>query len=75
MKRGGQSVIMDNMYTNKLMEYGIAPIPENPVVAMAYIPFQNFGELYEPAQGIENGTMFPVLNKPFTGTCGGESYE
>lgn len=43
----------------------IRPIPENPVIAMAYVPFQNARKLYSPEQGICSGTMFPELNKPF----------
>ncbi|MCQ4023327.1 spore coat associated protein CotJA [Ruminococcus sp. zg-924] len=49
-------------------EYGITPLPEDPVPAMAYIPFQNNDKLYSADQGIVTGTMFPVLNKPFK--CG-----
>lgn len=64
--------MMDNMYKLKLAEYNIPPLPEDPTVAMAYVPYQNFGKTYEPAQGLENGTMFLDLNKPFKGTCGGD---
>ena len=63
---------MDYLYRMKAMEYGIAPLPENPVPAMAYVPFQNnLDKIYSPDQGINYGTMFPVLNKPFKG-CGGK---
>lgn len=54
------------MIANK--QYGIrTPLPENPVVAMAYVPYQQQGKMYCPEQGIVNGTLFPVLNKPFSG--------
>ena len=56
----------------KSSEYGISPLPENPVVAMAYIPYQNPKEVYSAEQGINSGTMFPCLDKPFTG-CRGEN--
>ena len=47
-------------------QYGIrTPLPENPVVAMAYVPYQNAVKLYSPEHGIQQGTMFPDLNKPF----------
>ena len=46
-------------------ELFIRPIPENTVVAMAYVPYQNAQKLYSPEQGICSGTMFPELNKPF----------
>ena len=64
---------MDNL--KKLVgENYIPPLPKNPVVAMAYVPFQNAQKLYSVEQGMENGTMFPELNKEFTGKCtGGDS--
>ncbi|MCH5201932.1 MAG: spore coat associated protein CotJA [Oscillospiraceae bacterium] len=35
---------------------------------MAYVPYQgNDPKLYSIAQGFENGTIFPSLNKPFYG--------
>ena len=41
------------------------------VVAMAYVPWQYFGEVYEPDKALRIGTVFPELNKPFTGRgCG-----
>lgn len=60
----------ENIYQSKLKEYGISPLPENPVVAMAYIPYQNPVEMYSVEQGIERGTMFPCLDKPFKGYGG-----
>lgn len=59
----------------KLMEYGISPLPENPVNAMAYVPYQSDNEMYSPEQGIVCGTMFPVLNKPFLAGRGGKHYD
>ena len=50
-------------------ELFIRPVPENAVVAMAYIPYQNARRLYSPEQGICSGTMFPELNKPFDPEC------
>ena len=47
-------------------------LPENPVVAMAYIPYQNPQEVYSVEEGINTGTMFPCLDKPFIG-CRGEN--
>ncbi len=49
-------------------QYGIrTPLPENPVLAMAYVPYQQQGKMYCPEQGIVNGTLYPDLNKPFLG--------
>ena len=54
-------------------QYGIAPLPENPVYAMAYVPFQaEQPKLYSPDQGLVSGTMFQKLDKPFYGSQCGE---
>ncbi len=36
-------------------------------LAMVYSPYQNYEELYDPRQGLCNGTIFCNLNKPFYG--------
>lgn len=41
------------------------PLPDDPQVAMAYVPFQFLGEMYEPEKAFLCGTLFPELNKPF----------
>ncbi len=58
-------MIGNDILKSKLMEYGISPLPENPVNAMAYVPYQDNNEMYSAEQGIVCGTMFPILNKPF----------
>ena len=62
---------MDNMKI--IAEYGITPLPDDTVEAMAYIPFQPYSpEMCQPTLGYENGTLFRSLNKPFYGNrCGG----
>ncbi len=42
-------------------------LPENPVVAMAYVPFQTDIKTYDDFQALKAGTLFPVLDKPFVG--------
>ena len=38
------------------------------VVAMAYVPWQNFDSIHEDLEkAFRNGTIFPSLDKPFTG--------
>jgi len=37
---------------------------------MAYVPFQQFGAVYEPEMGLRSGTIFPDLDKPFLGKRG-----
>ena len=39
-------------------------------LAMGYVPWQNFGCTYEPAQALQAGTIFPELDKPFYGRRG-----
>ena len=41
-----------------------------PVLAMAYIPRQEWGKTYEPQTALEQGTLFPDLNFPFLGKAG-----
>lgn len=40
-------------------------------LAMAYVPWQHFKELYEPDQALRCGTIFKELYKPFYGSMGG----
>ncbi len=35
--------------------------------AMAYVPWQRWGDLYEPCKAFARGTLFAVLDKPFKG--------
>ena len=66
---------MDNQTI--MAEYGVMPLPSDPVEAMAYVPYQPYApELCKPALGYENGTMFRALHKPFFGkACGGDRNE
>lgn len=57
-------------------QYGIPCLPKRTSEAMAYVPFQQFDSpTYSPWQGLESGTMFPVLNKPFYGKKCGEGLD
>ena len=42
-------------------------LPDDPVVAMAYVPFQTDTAAYDEMQALKAGTLFPVLDKPFLG--------
>lgn len=44
---------------------------ENYALAMAYVPMQRLKNIYEPDEGLQYGTIFPELNKPFLGWKGG----
>jgi len=46
--------------------------PDDTVVAMAYIPYQNPKIIYNVEQGLNKGTLFPCLDKPFLGCKGGK---
>lgn len=46
------------------------PFPSKTPEAMAYVPFQQFGTMYPPEKGLQTGTIFPELDKPFLGAGG-----
>jgi len=68
-KAGGQSVKSRKTDTCD-MTIEVSPLPKNPVVGMAYVPFQQFGALYSAEKGFSAGTVFPDLDKPFLGKRG-----
>ncbi|MEQ2534089.1 spore coat associated protein CotJA [Lachnospira hominis (ex Hitch et al. 2024)] len=39
------------------------------VVGMAYVPWQRWGDIYEPCKALARGTIFAALDKPFKGGC------
>ena len=39
-------------------------------LAMAYVPWQRFGQTYDLAKALCVGTIFPELDKPFCGKRG-----
>ena len=41
--------------------------PVNEVPVMVFIEMQKFGKMYNEAEGLKRGTMFPALDKPFMG--------
>lgn len=36
-------------------------------VGMTYTPWQRWGEVYQAEKGVDRGTLFPVLDMPFSG--------
>lgn len=40
-------------------------------VGMCYVPWQKFSQVYDPKRALMAGTIFPELDKPFTGKCKG----
>lgn len=45
--------------------------PTNVPLAMAIMPFQRWGPLFEPGKGFRVGTIFPELDYPFEQGRGG----
>ena len=45
------------------------PLQMQPL-AMAYVPWQRFGQTYELSKALCAGTIFPELDKPFCGKRG-----
>ena len=73
-RKQNQEYKMD-IVSNAMKDYGLSPLPHDTVEAMAYVPFQQLGStLYAPAQALESGTVYPILDKPFFGKkCGGKN--
>jgi len=46
----------------------MTPLPDDATVTMAYVPFQLDTEIYDDMKALEEGTLFPILNKPFLGS-------
>ncbi len=44
-------------------------LPENPVIAMAYVPYQECNDVYQCEKALCLGTVFPVLDKPLLVGC------
>ena len=60
-------LIRNNTCVNNIYQYlshGNAPL------AMGYVPCQEWEQTYEPCKGLQAGTMFPSLHKPFCGKGG-----
>ena len=47
------------------------PLPEDLSLAMAYIPFQTYGDVFPAEKALEAGTLFPDLDTPFYSKRGG----
>ena len=52
---------------NEFFYTGIPAIPDDIAVAMAYIPFQQDTTEFDVGTALKKGTLFVVLDKPFTG--------
>ena len=61
--------MIDEIYNLNENKKTIPPIPKDATVAMAYVPWQQFTKTYDPNRALRAGTIFPELDKPFTGNC------
>lgn len=46
-----------------------AAFPDYPALAMAYVPFQQWEDVYSCEKALSRGTLFPCLDKPFMMGC------
>ena len=44
--------------------------PSDILLAMAYVKWQEWQDIYEPCKALERGTLYLELDKPFTGKGG-----
>lgn len=62
-------------YTNYRQTQMVAPtvkrdVSDNMSLAMAYVPWQTWRNLYDASKGFHCGTIFQELNMPFFGKGG-----
>ncbi len=50
---------------NSSINNNMSRFPQNAPLAMAYVPFQEWGEVYTDEEAFPIGTLFPELNFPF----------
>lgn len=56
------------MKGKRMQDYSFDERFEQFPIAMAYVPWQHFEKMYEDLEkAYRIGTVFPELNKPFTG--------
>lgn len=58
-----------NNHYNRFANSNCTSIDSLPL-AMAYVPWQSWQNVYEPCKGLQMGTIFADLNFPFLGKRG-----
>ena len=53
--------------TSRGNENSISPFPPRTPLAMAYVPYQQFGNVHSEEEALRCGTLFPELVFPFRG--------
>lgn len=56
---------MSTIYPLTIPTSMCSPITEQPELARAYIPFQEYREHFEPEEALDRGTAFPELYRPY----------
>jgi hypothetical protein len=56
---------MQHMMGNMCFPHPVPVMPAVPELAHAYVPFQYYTSLYPPMTGLERGTIFPGLDRPY----------
>ena len=46
-------------------EGDLAVLPENPMLAQSYVPYQQMDKTFKPCAGLKMGTIFPELVSPY----------
>lgn len=54
-----------NLKNDALSEEVSSGLPENASLAMAYVPFQQWNNVYTMDEALNKGTLFPDLEFPF----------
>lgn len=47
-------------------------MPEDPILARAYVPYQIEFVYFDPEEALKAGTLFPALVRPYHGKMDGE---
>lgn len=61
------TIASDRAGENDFQNPSSVPLLTGASLAMAYVPYQRFEDLNEPAQALECGTLFQALYMPFYG--------
>ncbi len=56
----------DEMYSMD-RSMAVSPFPEKTPIAMAYVPYQQWSDIYQEDTALQRGTIFPELDLPFGG--------
>ncbi len=62
--------VMSDMNNHCDCEKTCQPMCDKNIPVMAFVEIQPFGRMYNEAEGLCRGTLFPALDKPFTGRGG-----